>query len=105
MKEQTCKRDIIVKEVEKVTFFNLESEISKLKVSIPLTKLVKNIHYKHHVSRILQLDPLSVMVNVKDDHPELIFVLAIDGQLEDSEVPPFYLSLRLHEYIIHNAMT
>jgi len=104
MKEQTDKRNISVKEVEKVTSFNLESEIAKLKVSIPLPKLVKNSHYKHHVSRILQIDPLSGMVNVKNDHPELIFGLAIEGQLEDSEVPPFYLSLRLHEYILHNAM-
>lgn len=44
------------------------------------------------------------MVNVEDDHPELIFGPTIEGQPEDSEVPPFYLSLRLHEYILHNAM-
>ena len=56
------------------------------------------------MSRILQIDPLSDMVNVEDGHPELIFGLAIEGQLEDSEVPPFYLSLRLHEYILHNAI-
>lgn len=41
-KEQTVKRDISVKEVEKVSYFNLESDIAKLKVSIPLTELVKN---------------------------------------------------------------
>jgi len=44
------------------------------------------------------------MVNVEDDHLELIFGLALEGQPNDSEVPPFYLSLRLHEYILHNAM-
>jgi len=44
------------------------------------------------------------MVNVEDDHPELIFGPTIEGQPEDSEVLPFYLSLRLHEYILHNAM-
>ena len=103
-KEQADKKDIGVKEVEKFSSFNLESEISKLKVSIPLTKLVKNSNYKHHVSRILQIYPLSDMVNVEDDHPELILGPAIEGQLEDSEVPPFYFSLRLHEYILHNAM-
>ena len=31
------RRDIVVKEVDKVTTFNLENEIAKLKVSIPLT--------------------------------------------------------------------
>lgn len=104
MEEQTDKKDIGVKEVEKVSYFNLESEIGKLKVSIRLTKLVKNRNHKHHVSRILQIDPSFDMVNVKDDHPELIFGLAIEDQPEDRKVPPFYLSLRLHEYILHNAM-
>jgi len=78
-KEQVDKKDIGVKEVEKVSSFNLESEIAKLKVSIPLTELVKNNNYKHHVSRILHIDPFSNMVNVEDDHPELIFGLAIEG--------------------------
>ena len=38
------------------------------------------------------------MVNVSDDHPELIFGPIVDGDLEDSEVPPFYLSLKVHDY-------
>lgn len=79
MKEQTDKKDIGVKVVEKVSYFNLESEIAKLKVSIPLTELVKNSNYKHRVSRTLQIDPLFDMVNVEDDHPGLISGLAIEG--------------------------
>lgn len=47
---------------------------------------------------------MSDIVNVSDDHPELLFGLAIDGNLEDSEVSPFYLSLRIHDFILHNAM-
>ena len=53
---------------------------------------------------MLKLDHMSDMVNVSDDHPELLFALAVDGNLEDSEVTPFYLSLRIHDYIIHNAI-
>lgn len=44
------------------------------------------------------------MVNVEDDQPELIFGLALEGQSEDSDVAPFYVSLRLHDYVLHNAM-
>lgn len=44
------------------------------------------------------------MVNVEDDHSELISGLALEGQYEDSDIPPFYISLRLHEYVLHNAM-
>ena len=71
---------------------------------IHLTELVKNNQYKSHVAKMLKVYPFSDMVNVEDDQPELIFGLAIDGQLEDSEVPPFYLSLRIHQCILHNSM-
>ena len=73
MKEKTEKKDPLVKEVEKAPSFNLESEISKLKVSVPLTELVNNSVYKIQISKVLQIDPLSDMVNVEDDYPELIF--------------------------------
>jgi len=56
------------------------------------------------MSKILNVDPLSDMVNVEDDQPELIFGPALEGQSEDSEVASFYISLRLHEYVLHNAM-
>ena len=42
-------------------------------MSVPLTELVKNSVYKNQVSKVLQIDPLSDMVNVEDDYPELIF--------------------------------
>ena len=70
----------MAKEVDKTTAFSLENEIAKLKVSIPLTELMKNNSYKSQVSKILNVDPLSDMVNVEDDQPELIFGLALEGQ-------------------------
>lgn len=47
---------------------------------------------------------MSDMVNIEDDQPELIFGPAIDDQSGDSDVPPFYLSLRIHQHILHNSM-
>ena len=74
-----------MKEVEKhFALFSLENEISKLKVSVPLTEIVKNDHYKVQVSKFLRFDQMSDMVNVSDDHPELLFGLVVDGDLEDS---------------------
>ena len=70
---------------------------------MPLTKLVKNSVYKTQVSKVLQIDSVSDMVNVEDDYPELIFGPATE-ESEENEVPPFYLSLRVHEFILHNAM-
>jgi len=103
-KEKTEKKDVLAKEIEKVSVFNLENEISKLKISIPLTELMKNNNYKSQVSKILSLDPSSDMVNVEDDNPELIFGPALEGQSQDSDVAPFYISLRVHDFVLHNDM-
>ena len=40
------RKEILVKEVEKIPAFNLENEISKLKVSIPLTEIMRNNSYR-----------------------------------------------------------
>jgi len=100
-KDKPEKKDVLAKEANKTSSFSLENEISKLKVSIPLTKLMKNSGYRGQVSKILNFDPMSDMVSVEDDQPELIFGPALSGE---SEVPPFYISLSLHEFVFHNAM-
>ena len=93
-----------MKEVEKILAFNLENEISKLKVSIPLTEIMKNNSYRGQISKMLNLDPMVDMVNVEDDQLEMIFGPALNGESPDSDVPPFYISLRLHDFVLHNAM-
>jgi len=65
---------------------------------------MKNGSYKGQVSKILNLDPSSNMVNVEDDRPELIFSPALEGQSQGSDVAPFYISLRVHDYVLYNAM-
>jgi len=44
------------------------------------------------------------MVRVEDDQPELIFGPALNGESPNSDVRPFYISLRVHEFVLHNAM-
>ncbi len=34
----------------------------------------------------------------------MIFGPALNGESPDSDVPPFYISLRVHEFVLHNAM-
>ena len=47
-------------------------------MSISLTELVNNSHYRYQVSKIFLVVPLSDMVNVEYDDPELIFGPTID---------------------------
>lgn len=53
---------------------------------------------------MLKVDQMSDSVNVADDEPAILFGPAVEGSPEDNEVPPFYLSLKLHEFILHNSM-
>lgn len=73
-KKKIEKKDAPVKEVEKNTTFSLENEIAKLKVSIPLTELMKNRSYKGQVAKILNIDPLSNMLMWKMTNPSLSLV-------------------------------
>lgn len=97
-KDKAKRKYAPAKEVE------MENEISKLKVSIPLIELMRNNDYRGHVSRVLNFDLMFDMVSVEDDQLELIFGPTLNGESPDSDVPPFYISLRLHESVLHNAM-
>jgi len=43
-------------------------------------------------------------VNVLDDQPELIFGPEVNGKIVDGGIPPFYVSLNIHDKVLHNAM-
>ena len=43
-------------------------------------------------------------VNLIDDQPELIFGPEVNGKHPEGGVPPFYISLIVHDQILHNAM-
>ena len=53
---------------------------------------------------MLKVDQMSNMVNVTDDHPKLLFRPVVDGNLEDNKVLHFYLNLKIHDFILHNAI-
>ena len=65
---------------------------------------MRNNSYRGQVSKILNFDPTFDMVSVEDDQPELIFGPTLNGESPDSDVPPFYIILRVHEFVLHNAM-
>jgi hypothetical protein len=88
------------------TTFNLEGELAKLKIPIPLTELMNKNAYKSQVIKALNIEPRvgTNTVNVVDDQPELLFGLEVDGQTDNGFVPPFYISLNNNDKTLHNAM-
>jgi hypothetical protein len=43
-------------------------------------------------------------MNVTDDQPELLFGPEVDGRDDNGDAAPFYISLNIHDLILHNAM-
>jgi hypothetical protein len=95
----------------------LEGELAKLKIPIPLSELMRKNAYRSQVIKALSIEPeigtkaLNIepvvrtdTVNVADDQPELLFGPEVDGQTDNGFVPPFYISLNIHDKTLHNAM-
>ena len=55
------------------------------------------------VSTNMQNIWMSNTVNLQDDKPTILFGPRVENQDED-EVPPFYISLRIHNMFLHNTM-
>ena len=48
-----------------------------------------------------------VILNLQDDYPTILFGPKVEDKVhdnEDGDVPRFYISLNIHEMILHNAM-
>ena len=84
--------------------FNLESEIQKLKIPFPLIELMKNDAFKSSILNSLQqkvhID--TEFVNLQDDRP----VVTLGPMIEDlkDSCPPFYISLNIHDKVLHNCL-
>lgn len=85
-KENTTQTPISKEEIihlgETQTPFNIQTEIAKLKISIPLTKLIRNDSYKAQITKKLNIVEGEDSINLNDDQPELIFGTKVNGKHE-----------------------
>lgn len=89
------------------TSFSLENEIAKIKIAIPLSELLKNADYQSRISKVLnphcENPTVADALNLQDDDPAILFGPHVDEPTgEDSS--PFYISLDIHDAILHNAL-
>lgn len=65
---------------------------------------MKNDKYKFQIAKMLKVNQISDIINVFNDELAILFGPSLEGSPKDSEIPPFSLSLKLHDFILHNAM-
>ena len=74
---------------------------------VPLAELLKNADYQSRISKVLnppcENPVVADALNLQDDDPAILFGPHVDEPTgEDS--PPFYVSLNIHDAILHNAL-
>ena len=69
-----------------------------------MTELVKNESYKVQIIQTLNIVEGEDVVNLSDDQPELLFGPKVNGTHQQGGIPPFYISLNVHDKILHNVM-
>ena len=93
-------------DVEKVNFnFNLQNELSKLKIYVPFNELLRNNEYRDTITNMVrgQGEFQSNILELTDDNPTISFRPKVES-IDNEEVPPFYLSLNVHDMAVHKAM-
>ena len=95
-------------DVDKISsMFNLQSELAKINISISFNELLRNQEKRNKITKMIsnqgEADP--DMLELTDDNPTIVLGSKIDSiDAEDEEVPPFYMSLNVHDMVLHNDM-
>ena len=77
-----------------------------MKVSLPFNEICRNSEYREQLSKMIKANNFpndSDSINVEDDNPTILFGPRVESNDED-EVPPFYVTLKIHDQNLHNAM-
>jgi hypothetical protein len=88
-----------------VGIFNLENEINKIKIPIPLVELAKNPIYQKQIAKMIifsENESQDNVINVEDDNSNIIFGPHFEGARDT--VAPFYITLTIFDHLLHNCM-
>jgi hypothetical protein len=85
--------------------FNLENEINKIKIPIPLVELAKNPIYIKQIAKMIKFsedESQADVINLEDDKPNIVFGPHFEGARDT--VAPFYITLTLFDHLLHKCM-
>jgi hypothetical protein len=105
-KEENIETQTSTRQCEKTTRgFSLENEINKIKIPMPLVELAKNLIYKKQIAKMINFSDAECyadVINLQDENPTIMFGPHIENAKDT--VAPFYITLTVHDHLIHNCM-
>jgi hypothetical protein len=105
-KPESTEAEVQTREIEKpIASFNLENELNKIKILMPLVELARNPIYKKQIAKAINFRDVECQVdviNLQDEKPTIMF----GSHTESSKdfVAPFYITLTVHDHLLHNCM-
>lgn len=78
----------------------------KIKISLPFSEIYRNNEYKNQLLKMLKNENKSILsdvINLQDDTPVIIFGPRMED-ITKEDVPPFYVTLKIHDLLLHNTM-
>jgi hypothetical protein len=92
-------------EVEKTCpLFNFEHEMAKIKIFVPFNEIIRKGKYREQIIKIMKMGGTPDTLNIQDDHLAILFGLRIEETSDTEYISPFYVSLKIHDMNLHNAM-
>jgi hypothetical protein len=85
--------------------FSLENKINKIKIPMPLVELAKNLVYKKQIAKMINFSDAECyedVINLQDEKPTIMFGQHIENTKDP--VAPFYITLIVHDHLLHNCM-
>ena len=87
--------------------FDLQNKLAKLKILIPFNELLRNQEYRDTIMHMIvnQGEAHPDILELTEDNPTNVLGSKIDSvDNKDEDVPPFHMSLNMHDMVLHNAM-
>jgi hypothetical protein len=78
--------------------------MEKIKIFVPFNELIRNTKHKIQIVKKLKMEKNSNTLNVQYDHPAILFGPWVKEIGNDNVVPPFYVSLNIHNVTLPNAI-
>jgi len=78
--------------------------MAKIKIYVPFKELIKKGEYYEKFIKMIKMGGTPDTLNIQCDHHAILFGLHVEETSDTKDVPPFYVSLKIHEMTLHNAM-
>jgi hypothetical protein len=78
--------------------------MAKIKIFVPFNEFINNNEYKNKIIKMLNMEQTSDTLNIQVDHPVILLGPCVEENNDADEVPRFYVSLKIHDMNLHNAM-